>query len=1120
MQTRETFAFLAAAALALAAPARAGLRFERATGPEGADVTALSATSTDVWAATVRGAWRLTAGQWTHEGLGTRSLTSVAVAQGTVFVADGERVLRRTGEGAWVAETLPATTILPSLLASDGTTLYAAGIGVSRRSSGSWSALPSPGAGIVTAATFHQGSLFVGLSTGVVAQLTGSSWSVLATGFPFNEAVTALGSSGTTLHAGTRANLLSWNGGAWVADTAFGTHPVRAITGALGTLRVATADAGVLRRDGGAWASEAASLATKEARAFASSGSSLWLGTAGGPVYRLGGSSSWSPDGVGLDASVVTGLAFDTRPFTTCAGGGAGGLFAGARGAGLTVEFGPVDAACPTPPPSYDLPAGCGDVGAVTIAPSLSGADVLAATSCGPHLVGASGASQAATGLPAGAVVTALRTAQGTAMAGTDGDGVFRLLTSSWSADSNGLPATATVQTLGTAAGGTWASLVDGLFLRGGTGTWSGAGDGLPGGALVTAIGGADAAWIGLALGGTYRRDATGYWRRDAAGLNAAPVHALEPSEGRLYAAAGTSGVLVRRDGGWAAERAGLPEGADVRVLSSWSYDKGGSVTKTERRLYVGTAGHGVFRASTLPSVRTVPVVLDVVGGTGARFRTELTLGSRAAGTATVALTFTPAPRFGAPSIPPGTVTLALQPNREVRAEDALAFLRSLGMPLPEATSSSPIAGSLSLSATLASDPTAPGGRSGDVYAIARTYTTDALGGSYGLFYGGPTDLEAAEEEASVFGLRSVPNVSRSHVAFARLPGRGTGPLTLRVQVYAESGAPAPTPIDVPLEPGQWYQVDDVLLAAGLPQGSFGYARITRTSGTAAWTAYGVVNDARTSDGSFLPAFRPGGLAVSRRQLVPVVLDVYGDKGSHFTTELTLVNRSPVATPVDLTYRPAPGYGSATGVPFVTVSLAAGEQRTIPDTIEFLRQNGVQIPDPAVGGSQAGTLEVDFRYLDGVVDSGETVALARTSTPNPEISVGGSFGLFYPAVARGGGARKSAVVAALKQSASFRSNLAVVHAGGGQDLPITLSVELREASTGSGIGQPLGVTLQPGDWYQFSRVAELAGVTGDLDFYAVVTRTAGDDTFFAYGVVNDNVTSDGSFVEMIPSGSY
>ena len=73
------------------------------------------------------------------------------------------------------------------------------------------------------------------------------------------------------------------------------------------------------------------------------------------------------------------------------------------------------------------------------------------------------------------------------------------------------------------------------------------------------------------------------------------------------------------------------------------------------------------------------------------------------------------------------------------------------------------------------------------------------------------------------------------------------------MQVYSENGAPAGAPLVRTLVPGEWTQWNGILGLAGLPEGSYGYARIRRTAGVGAFTAYGVVNDAKTSDGSYLP---------------------------------------------------------------------------------------------------------------------------------------------------------------------------------------------------------------------------------------------------------------------------
>jgi hypothetical protein len=402
------------------------------------------------------------------------------------------------------------------------------------------------------------------------------------------------------------------------------------------------------------------------------------------------------------------------------------------------------------------------------------------------------------------------------------------------------------------------------------------------------------------------------------------------------------------------------------------------------------------------------------------------------------------------------------------------------------------------------------------LYALSRTYTTDAAG-SYGVFLDAPSDLDAAEEAGAIYGLRSVAGTSRSNLALAQIPGRGTDTLWLSVQVYDQSGVAAGQPIIVSLRPGEWKQLNGVLLQAGMTEPAYGYVKIARTSGVGAWTAYGVVNDAKTSDGSILPLYRPGGLAAARRLVVPVVLDVFGAAGSHYTTELTLANDGGFATPIDLFYKPA--LGSSTGVSVVTLTLAAGQQTTIPDIIGYLRSKGVNVPDASTG-AQAGTLAVEFRNLFSL-DAPQTVAIARTTTPNPNAATGGAFGVAYPAAAKGSGARDSALVPGLTRDATVRSNLAVVHLGGASESTLVLSVQLWDATNGQPVGSPVSVSLTPGDWTQFSGIFDVAGVPASVTkAYAVVRRVSGDDTWLAYGILNDAQTSDGSFIRMIPAQEY
>ncbi|MHB8800820.1 MAG: hypothetical protein ACYDBY_20455 [Thermoanaerobaculia bacterium] len=1094
------------------AGAEAGLRLE-GDGGAGADVRAFAAGGGGFWAGTRSGVLRGTSldAAWRLDGLSGKPVSSVAAVGDEVWAATGEELWRRSATGSWTIEALPSSVAFPTTLDVDAAgTLWVGGLGVWRRSGDSWSAAPSPGVGIVTAMLPDPAGLVVGLSTGSAARWNGSGWAALSGGVGFGESIRALASFGGTLWAGTNETLYWWGVGAWVADAPFGGHDVRALTTWGGALRAATADAGVLVRSGSAWTPASTGILPRGVQAFLVSGSELLAGTAGGPVYRFW-NGTWHPSAV---SPIGAGVAADAFAYPAESAGSQIGAAVGAtRGGGAEYLL----RSCCLPgeqPVLPRLPDGCGD--ATAVAPTASAQpDVVVATSCGPYLLNWITASPAGSGLPARAIPTTLAAHGGAVFGGTAESGLWRFDGSSWRTDPVGGNVgtdgvgTGTVQTVRSFGGALWVGMVEGLYARG-TGPWAEVSAGLPSAVFVAALAGdASTAFAGLATGGVYRRPAGRAFQKDAAGLNTAPVSSLDLAGGRLWAAAGSRGLAVKRDGGWAPENAGLPPNAAVTVV------RGGVNPDSEgAALVVGTDGHGFYRADLFAKARTLPVVLDVVGQGGARFLSELVVGSRAATQRTCTVAFTPSPGFAGEGgdLKPKSATLTLPPGRELRAADALAFLRSLGLPIPVATAASPVAGSVSLRSETP-------GIVDEAYLVARTYTRGASGGTFGLFYDAPSDLDAAEEAATVYGLRSVAGEARSNLAAVHLPGRGSEPIELSVQVYGQDGVPAGDPLVRSLAPGEWTQWNGVLGLAGLPEGSYGYARVRRTNGIGAFAAYGVVNDARTSDGSYLPAFRPGGRSAVRTLVVPVVLDVAGEAGSRYTTEVTIANDGTIATPVDLVYRPAPGFGTVGGVALVTLELAARQQVTLPDVLAYLRSRGMQIPDGTVA-PQAGTLTATFRWLTEL-DAPATVVLARTSTPNTNAGVGGSFGLFYPAVAKGGGARTTALVPGLAQDEGVRSNLAVVNTGGGSELPITLEARLYDADTGAPAGNPLTVRLAPGDWHQWSRVREEAGAPATVKrFTAVVRRTAGDDTFVAYGVLNDSVTSDGSYQTMITSDPY
>ncbi len=261
-------------------------------------------------------------------------------------------------------------------------------------------------------------------------------------------------------------------------------------------------------------------------------------------------------------------------------------------------------------------------------------------------------------------------------------------------------------------------------------------------------------------------------------------------------------------------------------------------------------------------------------------------------------------------------------------------------------------------------------------------------------------------------------------------------------------------------------------------------------------------------------ATSPSGPAVQ----APVVLDVFGAGGSHYTSDLVAVNRG--TTDVTLLLRFAQTPAPSTAGPVVARSLGAGRQFYVPDVIAFLDANGYALPSD--GTLKLGTL---FATFVGAADPLAVYVGSRTSTPNPNTSVGGAFGTFSAAVAAGSATSGDAWIYGLRENTQFRSNLALVHApgtaAGVSSGPVTLEVQIFDGDSGAPAGAPLSPVLQPGEFVQFNSVLQLKDTVlaelGITNGYARVRLTSGTDRFIAYGVVNDGAaggggTSDGSFI--------
>jgi hypothetical protein len=193
----------------------------------------------------------------------------------------------------------------------------------------------------------------------------------------------------------------------------------------------------------------------------------------------------------------------------------------------------------------------------------------------------------------------------------------------------------------------------------------------------------------------------------------------------------------------------------------------------------------------------------------------------------------------------------------------------------------------------------------------------------------------------------------------------------------------------------------------------------------------------------------------------------------------------------------------------VTERLGPGIQRIVPDAVEFLRAAGLPI---AAEGSRIGTLRVTFEGLSSASDAS---VLVRTTTPVPPWPPErGRAGLAYRGVPDRALPGGPVVLAALRQDGVDRSNVAVLHAGGPGDGPVTLAIGFVDGKSGLAGGR-VETTLSQGEFEQF-RLIEIAPEAEGKNGWVTVECVFGTSAWYAYGVVNDQANSDGSFIAPVP----
>ena len=238
---------------------------------------------------------------------------------------------------------------------------------------------------------------------------------------------------------------------------------------------------------------------------------------------------------------------------------------------------------------------------------------------------------------------------------------------------------------------------------------------------------------------------------------------------------------------------------------------------------------------------------------------------------------------------------------------------------------------------------------------------------------------------------------------------------------------------------------------------------------------------------------------MSSSLFVPVLLTTSGQNNAFFTSELTLTNRGEQEATLHYTYTAHRGGGSGTA----TDRLAPGQQIIESDAIGYLTNLGIPIPP---SGNRLGTLRVE---VAGSSDVGVSV---RTTTLVPD----GRAGLAYPGVPREAGFDESLYLCGLRQNEQDRSNLALQHMGTPEDGPITLRATVFSGDPENSEGHVLEERiLVPGGFHQYNGILNEAGFDNG---YVKVERVDGAALFYAYGVINDNFNSDGSFVFPVTAG--
>jgi hypothetical protein len=526
--------------------------------------------------------------------------------------------------------------------------------------------------------------------------------------------------------------------------------------------------------------------------------------------------------------------------------------------------------------------------------------------------------------------------------------------------------------------------------------------------------------------------------------------------------------------------------------------------------LYMVWVGASAYKISDSVAPYFVPIVLSLGGLNNSYYTSELTLTNSGSQESTIHFDYTAA--YGGGS---GTASDFLSAGQQRIIPDAIAYLRRLGIPIPDFAGQG---GTLRVGFTELS--------SGSSTAVTvRTTTAEPAGRAglahSGILIGGMSATPVPFTGTSYLcGLRQNAT-DRSNVAIQNVGSPADGDIVLRLTVI--SGDPTVpssfTLADETLPPGGFKQFNSILTSKS-PSLTNAYVRVERISGTAPYYAYAVINDQGDSDGSFVAPTPDSEMTGGNWVALPVMVAT-----NLFSSELVITNWASTPATLQCEYV-ADNIQSSDSKAQFTLDIAAQQQRIIPNFVQFLRDSGIPgLSDTALNYVGPLLVTVQGEKTSKVFLGARTSALGKT----------GRYGVFYPQVAyRDDGLfppPPPVTVYGLQQNAETRSNLAIVNLGNiiFAYLPLSIwadgstdyfTIEILDGETGKKVATIDDFAVKPKQWRQIDRILEQYA-PNTRQGYVRITRKQGSNPFFAYGVLNDGGhpgerTGDGAFIASSP----